>query len=194
MAPFLSAPASDGNFISHFLARELEHLKPTRTLPDAITKVLTARQEGTTTVIAQNSGGATNTLSGGAIAGIVIGSIAGFLLILWIIRSCSNWGNSNNWGNNFEPDHEKPPTHHHYGHSTRYPRETHGHRSRSRHSHHSPRRTSVVSVTRPVYVEQPPRSRGRSPRAPPAAYYSDGLRRSSDARRSSDGRRYSRGY
>ncbi|KAK4139771.1 uncharacterized protein C8A04DRAFT_15554 [Dichotomopilus funicola] len=32
------------------------------------------------------------TLSGGAIAGIVIGSIAGFLLLLWIIRSCTNLG------------------------------------------------------------------------------------------------------
>ncbi|KAH6842389.1 hypothetical protein B0I37DRAFT_435791 [Chaetomium sp. MPI-CAGE-AT-0009] len=32
------------------------------------------------------------TLSGGAIAGIVLGSIAGFLLLLWIIRSCCNLG------------------------------------------------------------------------------------------------------
>ncbi|KAI6086733.1 hypothetical protein F4821DRAFT_237848 [Hypoxylon rubiginosum] len=193
MAPFLPASVSNGDSIGHILARELEHLRPTRTLPDAITKVLTARQEGTTTVVAVNSGDQ-HTLSGGAIAGIVIGSIVGFLLILWLIRCCTNWGKPNAWGNNFEPEHEKPPTHHHNGHSTRYARETHGHRSHSRHSHRSPRRTSVVSVTRPVYVEQPSRSRGRSPRAPPAAYYNDGLRRSSDARRSSDGRRYSRGH
>ncbi|KAI0178512.1 hypothetical protein GGR52DRAFT_259571 [Hypoxylon sp. FL1284] len=186
MAPFLPAPASNGGSIGHVLAREfVEHLKPTRTLPDTITKVLSARQQGTTTVVSQDNGGSTNNLSGGAIAGIVIGSIAGFLLIMWIIRSCINLNNSRGWGNNFEPDNEKPPTHHHYGHSTRYPRETHGHRSRSRHSRCSPRRTSV-SVTRPVYVEQP--SRGRSPRAPPAAYYSDGVRRSSD------GRRHSRKY
>ncbi|KAI4870165.1 hypothetical protein F4820DRAFT_443286 [Hypoxylon rubiginosum] len=191
MAPILPAPSSDGRSIGNILARELEHLTPTRTLPDAITKVLSARQQGTTTVVAENNG-QTNTLSGGAIAGIVIGSIAGVLLILWLIRSCTNLGNSGGWGSTFEPNNEKPPTHHHYGHSTRYPRETHGHRSRSRHSHRSPRRTSVVSVTRPVYVEQS--SRGRSPRAPPVAYYSDGLRRSSDVRRSTDGRRYSRGH
>ncbi|KAI1407594.1 hypothetical protein F5Y13DRAFT_125176 [Hypoxylon sp. FL1857] len=186
MAPVLPTPASDGSSIGQILVRELEHIKPTRTLPAAITKVLAARQ-GTTTVVAQDNGNSSQTLSGGAIAGIVIGSIAGFLILLWIIRSCVNFRNPGAWGTTFEPDNEKPPSSHYHA-STRYPRETHGHRSHSRHSHHShrhhsPRRTSVVSITRPVYVEQP---RGRSPRAPPAAYYSD--------RRSSDGRRYSRGY
>ncbi|KAI0377567.1 hypothetical protein F5Y04DRAFT_264135 [Hypomontagnella monticulosa] len=187
MAPFLPTAASDGASIGHILARELEQFNPTRTLPEAITKVLSARQQvATTTVVAQSDG--QTTLSGGAIAGIVIGSIAGFLILLWIIRSCINYRNPGAWGTTFEPDAEKPPSSHYYS-STRYPRETHGHRSHSRHSHrshhsHSPRRPSVVSVTRPVYVEQ---SRGRSPRAPPKAYYSEG-------RRSSDGRRYSRGY
>ncbi|KAI0839055.1 hypothetical protein F5Y06DRAFT_265899 [Hypoxylon sp. FL0890] len=183
MAPVLPTPASDRSSIGQILVRELEHIKPTRTLPAAVTKVLSARQ-ATTTVVTQDNGNSTQTLSGGAIAGIVIGSIAGFLLLLWIIRACVNFQNPGAWGSTFEPDYEKPPSSHHHA-STRYPRETHGHRSRSRHSHHhhSPRRTSVVSVTRPVYVESP---RGRSPRAPPAAYYSD--------RRSSDGRRYSRGY
>ncbi|KAI1396552.1 hypothetical protein F4819DRAFT_130766 [Hypoxylon fuscum] len=192
MAPFLPAAASDGGSIGQILARKIEHLNPTRTLPDAVTKVLAARQQGTTTVVAETTGGGT-TLSGGAIAGIVVGSVAGVLLILWLIRSCTNLGRPGGWGNSFEPENEKPATHHHYGHSTRYPRETHGHRHRShsRHSHHShrsPRRTSVVSVTRPVYVEQSGRS--RSPRAPPVAYYSDGR----DARRSRDSRRHSRGY
>ncbi|KAI1138284.1 hypothetical protein F5Y05DRAFT_56869 [Hypoxylon sp. FL0543] len=188
MAPVLPTPASDGSSIGQILAREFnEHVRPTRTLPAAITKVLPARQ-ATTTVVTQDNGNSAQTLSGGAIAGIVIGSIAGFLLLLWIIRSCINYRNPGAWGSSFEPDYEKPPSSHNHA-SHRYPRETHGHRSRSRHSHHShhhshsPRRTSVVSVTRPVYVEP---QRGRSPRAPPAAYYSD--------RRSSDGRRYSRGY
>ncbi|KAI1454573.1 hypothetical protein F4805DRAFT_309821 [Annulohypoxylon moriforme] len=189
MPPILSTSVSDGLSIGQVLARELEHIKPTRTLPDAVTKVLSARQQGTTTVVTTGSGEPTNNLSGGAIAGIVIGSIAGFLLLLWIIRSCINWRNPGAWGDTFEPDNEKPPHTHYYGGSTRYPREIHGHRHRShsRHSHRSPRRTSVVSVTRPAYVDHP---RSRSPRAPPAAYYADGR----DARRSSDGRRYSRGY
>ncbi|KAI1475613.1 hypothetical protein K445DRAFT_315875 [Daldinia sp. EC12] len=187
MAPLLPAPAKDVSSIGRVLARELEHINPTRTIPETITKVLSGRQS-TTTVVAETDGDSAQTLSGGAIAGIVIGSIAGFLILLWIIRSCVNYRNPGAWGTTFEPDHEKPPSSHYHS-STRYPRETHGHRSRSRHSHHhhSPRRTSVVSVTRPVYVEQP---RGRSPRAPPAAYYSDGR----DYRRSSEGRRHSRGY
>ncbi|KAI1383997.1 uncharacterized protein F4822DRAFT_58134 [Hypoxylon trugodes] len=189
MAP---TPASDSSSsIGNILARELEHINPTRTIPDAITRVLAARQQGTTTVVAQSNGESSQTLSGGAIAGIVIGSIAGFLIILWIIRSCVNYRNPGAWGTTFEPDNEKPPSSHYYGPSTRYPRETHGHRSRSRHSHRShhrsPRRTEVVNVTRPVYMEP---QRGRSPRAPPAAYYGDGR----DVRRSSDGRRRSRGY
>ncbi|OTB00710.1 hypothetical protein M426DRAFT_324070 [Hypoxylon sp. CI-4A] len=187
MAPFLPTLDSDGGgAIGHVLARELKHINPTRTLPDAITKVLGARQ-ATTTVVQEDNGNSSHTLSGGAIAGIVIGSIAGFLILLWIIRSCINYRNPGAWGDSFEPNNEKPPSTRHHS-TTRYPRETHGHRHRSHshHSHRSPRRTSVVSVTRPVYVE-PSRSRGRSPRAPPAAYYSDG-------RRSSDTRRYSRGY
>ncbi|KAF3069726.1 hypothetical protein GL218_07995 [Daldinia childiae] len=187
MAPVLPAPATDGSSIGRILARELEHINPTRTLPEAISKVLTARQQSTTTVIAQTDGESTHTLSGGAIAGIVIGSIVGFLILLWVIRSCINYRNPGAWGTTFEPDNEKPASSHRHHNSTRYPRETHGHRSRSRHSHHSPRRTSIVSVTRPVYVEQ---HRSRSPRAPPATYYSDGR----DYRRSSDVRRHSRGH
>ncbi|KAI2615991.1 hypothetical protein GGR54DRAFT_244620 [Hypoxylon sp. NC1633] len=184
MAPFL-LPSNPEGSLGHTLVRELSHVTSTRTLPNAISRVISSRQQGTTTVIAQSNGESSQTLSGGAIAGIVIGSIAGFLLLLWIIRSCINYRNPAVWGSTFEPDSEKPPSSHYYGHSTRYPRETHGHRSRSRHSHRSPRRTSVVSVTRPVYVDP----RGRSPRAPPPAYYSDGR----DMRRSTDTRRYSRG-
>ncbi|KAI0890951.1 hypothetical protein F4806DRAFT_342639 [Annulohypoxylon nitens] len=188
MPPILPTSASDGFSFGQVLARELSHIKPTRTLPDAVTRVLSARQQGTTTVVTTGNSTPTNNLSGGAIAGIVIGSIAGFLLLLWIIRSCINWRHPGAWGETFEPDNEKPPhTHYYGGSSTRYPREIHGHRHRShsRHSHRSPRRRSVVSVTRPAYVE-----RSRSPRAPPAAYYADGR----EVRRSSDGRRYSRGY
>ncbi|KAL7620611.1 hypothetical protein AAE478_009606 [Parahypoxylon ruwenzoriense] len=138
--------------------RSMPAPSPTRTLPRAISGVIAARQQAPTAVVAQENGEATQTLSGGAIAGIVIGSIAGFLLLLWVIRSCGNLGHPGIWGATFEPDNEKPP------------------------SSRGPHRTSVVSVTRPVYVEQ----RGRSPRAPPPVYYSD----SRDLRRSNDGRGY----
>ncbi|KAJ0125204.1 hypothetical protein N8I77_006185 [Diaporthe amygdali] len=67
---------------------------PTSTWVDAATRVLHARQSTVTVTPADssdNSSSGTN-LSGGAIAGIVIGSIAGFLLLLWIFKSCSNMG------------------------------------------------------------------------------------------------------
>ena len=66
---------------------------PTKTL-EATSAELRVRQAPTATVTVtsdSNNNGMT-TLSSGAIAGIVIGSIAGFLLLLWIIRSCMNIG------------------------------------------------------------------------------------------------------
>lgn len=71
---------------------------PSRTLAssgkirDYLLKVRQATSS-TVTVVADNSGnGGGNNLSGGAIAGIVIGSIVGFLLLWWIVRSCFNLG------------------------------------------------------------------------------------------------------
>jgi len=43
-------------------------------------------------LLSRDTGDSTSTLSSGSIAGIVIGSIAGFLLLLWVIRSCLNLG------------------------------------------------------------------------------------------------------
>ncbi|KAI1332472.1 hypothetical protein F5Y16DRAFT_357872 [Xylariaceae sp. FL0255] len=157
MAPtaFLQMRSGLGGLLSHPYPSST--IIPTQTLPEVASNVLTARQGATTTVVAQSSGAAT--LSGGAIAGIVIGSIVGFLLILWIIRSCLNLGSPGLWGATFAPEREKyvEPQRHH---SSR--------RSRSRHSHHShnPRRVSVVETTRPASYSR----RSRSPRAPPAAY------------------------
>ncbi|KAI1131864.1 hypothetical protein F5Y10DRAFT_261805 [Nemania abortiva] len=151
----------------------LSTLKATRTLPEAITKVLPARQ-ATTTVVTDGSTSGGSVLSGGAIAGIVIGSIAGFLLLWWIVRSCSTMGRPGTWGNAYEPAREKPSSYNHA--ETPYRRHSH---SGHHHHHHSrsPRRVDVEVVQPAAYG-----SRGRSPRAPPAAYYSDGRRRSSDAR------------
>ncbi|KAI1492714.1 hypothetical protein F5X96DRAFT_625132 [Biscogniauxia mediterranea] len=202
MAPILSLPPAVNGFIGSHLSfhhqtttgdNDDNNTQPTRTLPQAISKVLSARQVVTTTVVA-DSGDSTSggtTLSGGAIAGIVLGTIAGTLLLLWLIRSCLNLGSPGLWGSTFEPEHEKTPAasydyppsrHHHHQH--------HHHRRRS----HSPRRASFVSVTtttaapRPVVVEP---QGGRSPRAPQPAYYprkgeaadARELRRLSDSRR-----------
>ncbi|VBB79622.1 Putative protein of unknown function [Podospora comata] len=104
----------------------------------------------------------TTTLTGGAIAGIVIGSIVGLLLLIWIIRSCTNLG--------APPNKPAVPGKPWYG-SVReeYP-PRHTSRSRSRHSHRGHSRTRTVSRERrvgmtevePVYVRREgSRSRSR---------------------------------
>ncbi|KAI0015692.1 hypothetical protein F4780DRAFT_783900 [Xylariomycetidae sp. FL0641] len=155
-------------------------LAPTRTLPQPATRVLLPARQVTTTVVstASSSGGAA-TLSGGAIAGIVIGAIAGFLLILWLVRSCVNLGHPGLWGATFAPEHEKSPPPPRHSHGAGYRHHHHQQpRSRSRHSR-SPVGRRIVRV-------EP--SRGRGPRAPAPVYYPP--RASRDARRSGDGRRY----
>lgn len=196
MAPIIAESASPRDILSRLAQRAQEaHIHPTRTLAEVASKVLP--RQATTTVVAEDGGGSNaKTLTGGAIAGIVIGSIAGFLLILWLIRSCTNLGQPKGWGDRFEPDHEKPvtrsPRHSYpYHHETHldgdvYRSQSRGHsRAHSRHSHshshsHSPRRSVEV---RPVYTYES-RPRGRSPRAPPPVYTTRDLRKSSGSRRS----------
>ena len=164
------------------------HIKPSRTLSDIASKVLP--RQATTTVVSDTDDNAA-VLSGGAIAGIVIGSIAGFLLLLWIIRSCVNLRQPPLWGNNFESEHEK--VHHHRRHSYPYRHETHGSRSRSRRSRYSrsPGRSRSADVARHTYYDVRPRS--KSPRVPPTVYTTDArdLQRASVASsHHSGGRRY----
>ncbi|RGP77479.1 oligosaccharide translocation rft1 [Fusarium longipes] len=101
----------------------------------------------TVTVTSTDNGNDAQTLSGGAIAGIVIGSIAGFLLLLWIIRSCLNLG---------APPQDREKWYHYKEEPRRH------HRSRSRRSSHR----SSISVPPPIVVrDSRSRShrRGRSP-------------------------------
>uniref|UniRef100_A0A8H7N1R4 Uncharacterized protein n=1 Tax=Bionectria ochroleuca TaxID=29856 RepID=A0A8H7N1R4_BIOOC len=116
-----------------------------------------ARQVVTTvTVVATNDDCVNCThLSGGAIAGIVIGSIAGFLLLLWIIRSCFNLGappreREKAW---YKWD-EEPRHHHHHRHH-------HRSGSRRRGRSRSYRASSTYSVPAVVINE-----RSRSSRRP----------------------------
>ncbi|KAK8104345.1 uncharacterized protein PG998_011378 [Apiospora kogelbergensis] len=165
----------------------LPALTPTRTLPSLLTRALRPRQATATIITTDVETEEHHDLSGGAIAGIVIGSIVGFLLLCWILRSCLNLGKPGIWGYTFGAKDDPPPRR--SSPSYAYRQETHLHRSRSRHSGHhhhhhhhshgrSPRRKSVevrqVSTVRPAsgyYETTRVASRGRSPAAPPAAYY-----------------------
>ncbi|EJT73802.1 hypothetical protein GGTG_07658 [Gaeumannomyces tritici R3-111a-1] len=118
----------------------------TRTAPDGATRVLLLprQQQGTVTIIPLGGDVVTttsgSTLSGGAIAGIVIGSVVGFLLLCWIFRCALIKQTSQT----YEEEKGRRPRSQSY-----YAQEIHGvgvaadgytHRSRSRqhsrHSHH----------------------------------------------------------
>ncbi|KAL8393713.1 hypothetical protein RB595_003451 [Gaeumannomyces hyphopodioides] len=109
----------------------------TRTAPGDVTRVLLPRQ-GTVTVVPLGGEVVTttsgSTLSGGAIAGIVIGSVVGFLLLCWIFRCALIKQTSQS----YEEEKGRRPRSQSY-----YAQEIHGvgdgytRRSRSHHSHHS---------------------------------------------------------
>lgn len=183
MAPLIPVPAVSAHDILDRLRQDVPgtRLNPSRTLSYIASKVVP--RQATTTVVSDDDNSNAAVLSGGAIAGIVIGSIVGFLLLLWLIRSCLNLNNNRYWGNNFEPEHEKPVKRHRHSHPYHHEK----HRSHSRHSHHSrhgrsPARSRSVEV-RPVYY-----ARSKSPRVPTVVYTTD----TRDLRRSSVGssRRY----
>lgn len=92
-------------------------------------------------------------LGGGEIAGIVLGTIAGTLLLLWIIQSCTGGlvktppaAGTGNWQEDIEPK-----RHHHH--------DRHRH-SRSRHSR---RGSSGLTEPQPVIITDRSRSRPRQP-------------------------------
>jgi hypothetical protein len=158
-------------------------LHPTRTLPYLLNRqATTTSPTATVTVLTDTNGSANNdnndpdgakTLTGGAIAGIVIGSIAGFLILVWIIRSCTNLGAPP--GDEAEPGRpwygsvrdEYPPRHGHAAAAERrgrsrgrsHSREYHHHHGGYHHHHHhghggSRSRSRRVSVTEAVPVQE----------------------------------------
>ncbi|KAF5022037.1 hypothetical protein F66182_5920 [Fusarium sp. NRRL 66182] len=143
MAP-LSSPQDLG--LGQILARALS--SPTLSQPPT----LVARQNTETVTVVTTSDGddgdGGTTLSGGAIAGIVIGSILGFLLLLWIVRSCLNLG---------APPQEREKWYHYKEDQPR--RHSRHHRSRSRRS-----RRSSISAPPPIVVRDSTSRSGRSGR------------------------------
>ncbi|KAK7723801.1 hypothetical protein SLS64_000132 [Diaporthe eres] len=156
---------------------------PSPTLVDGATRVLRARQS-TVTVTApadtsDQSASSTN-LSGGAIAGIVVGSIAGLLLLLWIFRSFSNLGGP--------PQDEKrePAWYDDVGAGRGRARSSRAHSRGRRGSYyarkvHAPRRSGsreVRTVQPVVYAAEPRRpSRTHDKHGADVHYYRAGLRR-----------------
>lgn len=142
---------------------------PTRTLPNLARQVVVTL---TPTPESTEESASNNTLSGGAIAGIVIGSVAGFLILLWILKSCGLWGRPNEWGDK-DPDHYHH--HHHGGHRGRSPGSRHRRRHQHRYHHETSRRrpsyeVEEVRYAQPVAYEK--RRPSASPRPPAAAYRS----------------------
>ncbi|EPE31210.1 hypothetical protein GLAREA_04177 [Glarea lozoyensis ATCC 20868] len=76
-------------------AEPLPNPTPTATVRSLWTRVIYARQS-TSSIIPTAYGDMDTGPSPGTVAGIVLGSVAGFLLLLWLIYTCLNFNNTSN--------------------------------------------------------------------------------------------------
>ncbi|PKS13211.1 hypothetical protein jhhlp_000557 [Lomentospora prolificans] len=121
--------------------------------------VLAARQATitvqTTTPPAEKDSG----LNGGAIAGIVIGSVFGIILLIWLLYSCTNLGAPPSRGGVGAGSYDDSDSDLSYS-PRRRRRRHHGHHHHRRHHRHPRREVRETSSSRPVIVESRSRSRG----------------------------------
>ncbi|KAK0710487.1 hypothetical protein B0T21DRAFT_387398 [Apiosordaria backusii] len=152
----------------------------------ALTNPLQPRQ--TTVVVADGNNGGGGGLDTGAIVGIVIGTIAGILLLWWIIRSCT------------QPRRRPDPDRQGWYDDTAPPRRrsrsrsTHSHRHHHHHGRHHSRshsRRRSTSGVRPVILQEKPVGGGYAipVQAPQQAYVYPSAR-TSRSRSRSQGRYY----
>lgn len=203
------APPLDASAVAA-AARDL----PTRSLPSVVSRLLSGRQT-TSTIIPAGYGSLYNSPDPGTVVGIVLGSVGGFLLVLWLIYTIVNFGQppeiaESSYGTASVITLARRSRHHHHHH----PR---GHKSPVR-----LRATETVEVrareresgsgVRPVIVDAAPgmervrvvEERRTTSRPPPRPVVEDSddevvviedstppRRRRSSARRSSDHRRES---
>lgn len=140
----------------------------TRTMGNDVPSPVERRQApATVTVVSTQGGNANQQLSGGEIAGIVIGSIAGFLLIIWLIRwSCTQQR---------VPD-EKPSYYHQEVSPGRHRSRSHGH-GHHHHHRHSRSRSRGPDV-RVVHSHTSAHPGGHAEPAEPTRVYYEKRRRS----------------
>lgn len=90
---------------------------PTSTIPQDATTVLPREETVTVTIVAQPIYEDGNEMSGGVIAGIVISSIFGFILICWIIWVLTRrrWSDDEYYYHEERSPHGHHHHHHHHG-------------------------------------------------------------------------------
>lgn len=141
---------------------------PSTTIEFPATRVLPRQETVTVTSESDDS----DSLGGGAIAGIVVGSIVGFFLLIWVIWSCMRLGAPPSRGGMGEADYSperhgsySPHQHHHHRrHHRRHPRrEVREYRTTTPVVVNNGRRRSVsVSSPHRAHTRSRSRSRGRA--------------------------------